>query len=234
VDEVLSVIEEDKHFEGWCNFVSYVINQNKSIPSEGAWLFRDRIFDDTAIKEKIIDKFRLNNNLHQRSVILSAFGTIDGFFDDDHYNSIEDVIFDREPMLIKGYITILNMFYESEEIEVITERILETKNRYLLWGLVDYFGDTLSPVVENYMDQLEKIDDIVVKERLRFLREKIAIRNRMFDEGRIDYSEEELQYLSKNVFPFEKLIAELHRLDKPHYDVTDLDDITRRLWNVAG
>jgi len=232
--DLLAAIEEDKHVEGWCNFISYILHQYKSISTKEAWLFRDRISEDTNMKEKIIDKFRSNNNLYQRSLILSSFGTIDGFFDDDHYNAIEDIIFDREPVLIKSYIMILNMFYESEEIEILTERILETKNRYLLWGLVEYFGDTLDPVVEKYMDQLDKIEDIVVKERLRFLKAKIAIRNRMFDEGRIEYSVEENKIVSNNVFPFEKLIVELHRLGKAHYDVSDLDDITRRLWNVAG
>jgi hypothetical protein len=230
---VWSAAEDAGHIEGCCRFVSYFLSQQGSIPVESAEEFRERLFDDEELKGKIIAKFRFIDRYRARSAIFNHLFTVEDFFDSVRFREIEDVVVESEWLLIKNFLFVASLALEGEMDRVI-ERVLDSGNRYLLWGTLDYYGETLDATIEDHLDRFEEVEDVVVRERLRYLLMKIEIRNLMYDEGRLDYSDEEAGKLARNLLPFNKFILEMQKtLKDGRCEAATLDSVARRMWAGA-
>jgi hypothetical protein len=225
-----SDIDDDSRWR-ICGFIYFIHAFASRVPGYDCEKLKKKAIETGEVGELLKESFLRNNDTRFRWYVIVNFFHIRGIFSDAQMGEIEGLIFKSEWILVRDYF--LARFADLDRRRIVSMAI-DTKNRYLVWGIIDCFIEQMNIEFEDHVRALEALNDIVLKERVRYYRVKKDITNKMYDENRLDPTQEERKALGSSIFDFSRFHDFVLASDfEVHYGEMDLDAIVRKMWNGA-
>lgn len=231
-------VESDTIFN-LIDFVLYIFQNPNFIPGKQVYILYDMMVSKFELKKLLLYIFKTTRSHHIRVFIINFFFNLevkDGkeikrFFDDSERMNIEELIFTDDLLLIQNLIIHKN---GTPELKELFKKIIPTSDRYMIWPFIDFFIENIDPTLEDFMNDLEAIDDIVIKDRIEFFKRKKEIYDRMFDENRLQMTEEEQDVIDNNRFDYTTFAMSATSSESGRLKSRlEFDRIVKEMWNKS-
>lgn len=173
--------------------------KKRLIPGESGIILSDAIFQLKDFSKIMIEKMHEVKNADFRLMCIELLYNYEDFFNEEEMTLIENFIVEEDHFLISA--TISNRL-NRPGLEHFVKKILNTGNKYLIWGIMQYFIETIEPTLLTFMEDLRKMEDPVILNRVERYQKMFELNETLRRENRYDYSEDEIAFIEKDVLDY--------------------------------